>query len=356
MRSPVTLSIDSCLARRPDIHCTACMDSCPEGVISISGTTIGVELEQCSGCGICAPACPTGAIEVAGVTLGTNAMIECSRVPEGHLNADTAVVPCLAGLTGNILRGTLCRGGVTLVDRGWCEDCQIAGRATSWPSTVAKVNREASALGLSARIGVASLPTDPVLAGSPVSRPTQQGNTWSRRELFARLLNPPPHSEQPVPAPSRSLQQGITPRAQEQRITVLRELAAGVALPSALFPGIEFAAGTDPRSAAALCPTGALLLQETDSEDTLLFDPAKCVACGACVAAGAILSEEGRGNYVGPQATQRRRMIDCFQCGSRFPPADGQTLCTACDKDNDMAALGYSLSRGPTTYPDTRRH
>jgi len=50
-------------------------------------------------------------------------------------------------------------------------------------------------------------------------------------------------------------------------------------------PEIDWAAWKDARSAAAVCPTGAISLQEADTQRHVRFDLARCTFCGLCAEA-----------------------------------------------------------------------
>jgi len=45
--------------------CSACVDVCPDGAITLGEDAAQVDEQKCSGCGACVEACPTEAIALA---------------------------------------------------------------------------------------------------------------------------------------------------------------------------------------------------------------------------------------------------------------------------------------------------
>ena len=44
--------------------CGACVDTCPEGAITMGGDVAVVNASTCTECGLCVDACPMGAISI----------------------------------------------------------------------------------------------------------------------------------------------------------------------------------------------------------------------------------------------------------------------------------------------------
>ena len=331
----VGLSLTACLrAQRPDQPCAACATACPENAIQITGRSVAVQPMSCSGCGICATACPTGAIEVSGFASAN--LLECSRVgkPEG------ATVPCLGGVTADMLRVTLATGDVVLMDRGWCAECPVSnGRARPWANALAVVNEEMGALGLSQRVRVEDRPLAQWRARAAPRSATENPG---RRSLFNRFAAggtvAPKHDTVPnkVETPGRA-----------RRLSALSELSPEQPVPRALFPAFEMAqTSADWTSIAQLCPTSALFVDDTKTQRALIFDPAACITCGACTDTGALRRiEDPEGAFTGPETLARELRATCNRCRARFTPKPGQTNCTACARDNDLAALAHGLMR-----------
>ena len=48
------------------IGCHICIDTCPEGALTLAGTAIEINRDHCTGCGQCTEACPSTAMELLG--------------------------------------------------------------------------------------------------------------------------------------------------------------------------------------------------------------------------------------------------------------------------------------------------
>ena len=336
---PVSMSHAACLTvQRPDRPCAACATACPERAIRIRGRDVSVRHMSCSACGICATVCPTGAIGVAGFATDVTpaARWECSRVREP---AGT-VVTCLGGIGADDLRTALLDGDVTLVDRGWCAGCPVSGgRAAPWADALATVNAEMEALGVPQRVTVGHAP----LAGwraRPAPRPATDNP--GRRALFNRIAAGGEADANRATIPDKAQTPGPA-----RRLAALTRLLDGQPVPRALFPAYRLA-GTkvDLAAVAQLCPTTALSVIDAETRRALIFDPAACIACGACVDAGALMAApEPEGVFTGPETLAAEARAICTRCRARFTPKRGQNTCGACARDTDLAALTHGLMR-----------
>jgi len=341
------LTAAACLAvQRPGEVCGVCAEACPAGAIAVAPRTLSLEADRCTGCGRCAAACPTGALEVAGIAAAP--VVECARVASDDRNPGAAVVPCLGGITAQHLRAAAGEG-VTLIDRGWCADCPVSGgQAAPWDAAMAEARADLDLLALDPEVlRVEPRPTPAQRAGPPPAPAPAPGARLSRRQVFARLVTPPvPRPRAGADARARPTGQAETP-GPEARAATLAVLAAGGPIPGALFPAVRVADGfADLLRVARLCPTGALRLEGGEPAERLVFDPARCIACGACAEVpGVRLDLCGEGTHSGPVTLAERVTATCPRCRLRFAPRAGQSVCDGCAKDNDLAALAHGLMR-----------
>jgi Fe-S-cluster-containing hydrogenase component 2 len=333
--APVSLSRPACLTvQRPDRPCTACATACPENAIEISARNVSIQPMSCSGCALCASACPTGAIEVSGFSPANR--LECARVRK----TDGAAVPCLGGATAAMLRAALKGGDVVLVDRGWCAECPVSdGRAAPWADTLATVNLEMAALGVPQRVTVEH---SPLARWRALPAPGPATDDPGRRALFNQLAAGGRTGAGPAMLPEKVRTPGPA-----RRLAALTRLATDKPVPRALFPAFRIGdASADLASVAQLCPTSALSVDDTEAHRALIFDPAACIACGACTDTGALRHvPDPEGAFSGPETVAIQTRATCTRCRARFSPKMGQKTCGACARDTDLAALAHGLMR-----------
>lgn len=384
-KTPVGHVADRCLAVwAPHVACEACAVACPRHAISIRERRVVAD-DRCVGCGRCAVACPTGAIETVGppIDMATEGRdepmttvgraepmsIDCRRVPA---TAGTVRVACLGGLTPSDLLETLLAAGerpVHLIDRGWCAACPVGGAEHPAGRALAEVARLLSAMGAAERA--------PTLVFRPLTgRPARSGvgdmeavAAPARRALLRSLVAAA--TDEPTDAdsePPRPLSQRlpIDPVARRRTVAALGRLAARLDVPVA--PSVYPAIGIDEtccnhRVCVAVCPTAALAVETTAAAVALVFDPVRCIACGACAhhcpERAVSLAPEGlAGRDDGHRRVVRQHALcACADCGQPFAGGGDDSLCVRCRKTRAFAAAAAAFRFGGETPPadhDTR--
>jgi len=307
--APVGFSAAACLPLRSRYaQCGRCVTACPVRLLNLTNETLALA-DGCLGCGRCTAVCPTGALAVAGFSrkaVSSNAAgtvyLDCWKVSRAASPPGAVRVPCLGGLSVGRLLGFCVAAGqrpVALLDRGWCRQCP-AGGAGEHPVQAA-LSATQSWL---REVGVP--PTRwPQLAPQPLPASDQaqtipdaaSEQPVSRRDFFGHLAHQVTSAaaeamafEQAAAAPTQTSVDRRTPvRAleRERQLGSLQQLAArhGRAVPAHFFPALVVNADCcNHRLCARLCPTGALLAYETDSETGVRFDAAACIVCGHCEA------------------------------------------------------------------------
>jgi len=261
----------------------------------------------------------------------------------------------LGGLSVGRLLGFCVAAGqrpVALLDRGWCGQCP-AGGAGEHPVQAA-LSATQSWL---REVGVPStrwpqlapqpLPASDQAHAIPDAASVQQ---VSRRGFFGRLA----HQVTTVAAEAMAFEQAAptqtsvdrrTPvRAleRERQLVSLQQLAArhGRAVPAHFFPALVVNADCcNHRLCARLCPTGALLAYESDSETGVRFDAAACIACGQCeaVCPGKAIRLLPTGSAAMAAVLTRHAQRTCVNCGAEFADPTGQDLCAVCRRSHEFA-------------------
>lgn len=339
-------------------QCRACESACPKRVLKVSIDAVELS-EGCIECGRCAAACPNDALALPGFDLADGAAmrdgrpleIECDRVPAERLSPGAQRVPCLGGLSsGAILALGECAGarGLALIDRGGCGDCE-AGCGARHPADAAL---SAARLWLESvgcpdeelpRLEPRALPAGALLSLAPSREEAE--SPMSRRQFFRAAVDKPAGRDRPAPAPMGSSGRAAFPasgrRPSRERARQIGALDAaarrhGTVIPAEFYPRVHATgACVDHRICAAICPTGALKVDEAQGGVTLTFAGEACIGCSGCVRAcpeGALGFESNGGERVRVEIA-RHQQAACVECGDIFTPREqGDELCMSCRK------------------------
>lgn len=347
----------ACLtAASPFAPCRRCAETCPTGAITVSGDGPSLLGAACVGCGRCAATCPTEAIAVPGFGLPAlpppdGCLIECARVARADRMPGAHIVPCLGGLSSASLLEFVAATGtsVTLIDRGWCAACPAGQTEHPWAEALSDVAAVAIATHrIGPSVGRAPLPLRRAL---PLPDHLDARGA-ARRSMFRRRPEATPGTKPTHVARVRR----VEPRQSLRRAAAIARLAARP-VSAALSPGLTVSDRcAASRVCVAACPTSALSVG-TDAQGTGLdLDPTRCTACGACATAcpeqAITVRERGAGQASGPVALTRTPQAVCPQCGTRFAPQSGETLCPVCVREHEVARLGFALMRRPAIPDD----
>jgi ferredoxin len=269
--------------------------------------------------------------------------IECARVAEADRVPGTMVVPCLGGLSAVALIEAAAAGRrrIRLVHRGWCEACPGGATATPWAASLADAQTAAATVE-GVILDVEHLPLPARRALPLPDHLAPQGAV--RRSLFRRLTAPTAVKSSPWFAARR-----VEPRQTLRRAAAITRLT-GKPPPASWLPAVTITDRCNAnRVCVAACPTSALSVVTDAAGTGIDLDATRCTACGVCAEAcpeGAIsVAPRGQGSDVGPFRLSRTRQTDCVTCGRRFTPTADQTACAVCEREREVAKLGFALMR-----------
>ncbi len=336
-------------------ECRRCEEACPHEAVALTDEGITLDAGRCRNCALCVSACRTGALAAGNlkpIELLKRAIREpafsFACAPSG-MQAD-AIVPCLGALDAPTL-GYLAKRRIPAELRGahGCETCVHGARGAAQLALTlegVEVMRAAS--------GEDWL--QPTIAAAPEAVPGADApvRAASRRHLFRRLIG------RGIDQVAGGADAGAAPpvaqkaiRAGPPAITEQRELLAIVckvpqragfaAEPHAALPWMDLR--LDPGCTACeacmrVCPTGTLMVSETEAEWMLRFDPDRCVACEVCLevcqprvlnAAQRFDASPGHGTRVLHKLNKQR----CSVCDRFFTSPEPRDRCDICRDDDE---------------------
>jgi ferredoxin len=291
---------------------------------------------------------------------GERIVLECRRVASADRDPAAVVVPCLGGLTPPDLLDLVAEteGAIVFADHGWCADCSVGRCGAPWQPTLDESRELLGAIGqgLATRIKVERKDL-PVGRAKPIATALRPDRQLGRRDLLKLLTGAAEPRD--ARAESRRVVFGrglVAPLRRERILDRIGALAADheETFPASLMPTIEVADGCELNGlCAAICPTGALRLEDADQSRALEFDAAECIACGECqrVCPSKALSLWPAGKGMVPEAAVtliERRTVACTSCDERFVAIGDEQCCSLCQKSMNVMAEVASLRFRPT--------
>lgn len=265
------------------------MDSCPGAAISVHDNQIRFDGDKCSGCMLCCASCPNDAFEFEGFDLEQGlqslskqqeTVISCSRRPQVH--PEEFVIPCIGGLSLEHLIYI----GVALTGRvvfdmslcGTCENESASRRFTALVSSLEGAGKEK----LNAELTILTNTGDTRASCSETRRSFLAGignslvtAVASRHGGDSGKSGDAVGRKRRVPNKVLLLKtlQGDTDQLRQELISSMclhRIQVNGNCTGCPLCKGI--------------CPTGAIKIDTSGREKSLMVDHTICSGCGLCVA------------------------------------------------------------------------
>lgn len=333
---------------RVDDGCQQCVTACPHGALATIDGQIQLTKSRCTSCGICVSACPHDAMDLPGAT-PAQLSAEISSLLSADSTADRPrrilflchnseralenlgqqlpfsaapnwlpiKVPCLGILPPSWLLAPLTLGA-TAVGVLACNDNCRSGQSHAVEERVAFCQATLR------------------LLGEPEERIVRLPS--SDEDLIASLSSLQTSTQSPVDAPPPA-----DPLAHRNRASVFLQLAQHsqsaprhvLEHPESPFGVVEATDGcTLCGACTTVCPTQALMLEETEKGSSLSFESAKCVACAQCLA----ICPENQVLHL-RRTTDLRRLVD----GRVALQQDTYQRCEACGKPIASAAMSRRI-------------
>lgn len=325
----ISLIYERCVRTRSRAAtCTACVDACPEGALTVDDGAITVTRDLCTGCGVCIGACPTeafaGPFDPAEVIARASEVVRCG---EGGLAcvAGLAVEDWLVLATGvprlRVEPCAMCGEGVADLLATRLAEARAALAALGSPTEIVCVAREQAGVVRGAalrQILVGEAASDEgEIRFDPVALDPARLRGKEVPDRRARLLAAVPPGRGAMPRDEVSWTSGKV---------------------------LDTETCTACRLCVNVCPTGAL--GASRRWDEITFDAAACVKCGlchdACAPRALTLAPEVElgALWAGRVTLGRLATTRCAECGEVFVSRGGGDTCPRCvDQDREAREL-----------------
>jgi len=271
------------LTRFCESSCHRCVDICPHGAASLDGG-LSVDPRHCHGCLLCTAACPSGALEQKGDF--SACLTRLSRVPEPVLGclhtreSANGTVACLGGLSEEHLVA-LChtlRGSLTL-NLSACGDCPNSRMIVLLRQRLDTIAEAGLSCG-TCRIVITESAGDIRYRDESLDRRSFFKSFGSALFKSADIVlsgtseqtgHRSGYAEKKVPYRRRLLNRTRSSLSRELQIRMRERFDLCVSFEDSC---------TKCQGCVAICPTGALQSEQTDTLPT--FDQQLCTGCSLC--------------------------------------------------------------------------
>lgn len=283
-RDDLVVDNSRCLKMRfSESSCCRCIDICPHGTVTLDGG-LAINKELCRGCLLCTAVCPVGALEQSSDI--SSCLAQLSRVPEPVLGCirtkehSNATLACLGGLSEeHLVKLSHTLSGKLTLNMTACSDCP--NRAIT-PHLLKRfeVLLEAGVLEGGCKIVTAESAKDTNYCDESVGR--RSFFKFFSNSLFQSAVVILSTSKEPaerrieyaakrVPIKRNLLNMSRNKLSQELELRVSEHFDSRVFISEAC---------TVCQGCVAICPTGALQTEQSDTPPT--FDQLICTGCGLC--------------------------------------------------------------------------
>ncbi|SES08464.1 4Fe-4S binding domain-containing protein [Salisediminibacterium halotolerans] len=348
-RTMIRISESRCLRQRhKENACTACVDECPHNALEIDGRAVKFNSEQCRDCHFCVHVCPTDAVfyEAEMMSKYERRILHRDKVTftcreQADSDGNDVVLPCLKWLSPEWLMMTELHNKVKEVycDPGICSSCSVSWDPEEGLSWLKDWNR-------------LTYTADTELIDKAFDKSGKK-RAYNRRELFQMTsvqtkqeigdlfidsYTEEPSLQKKIPQTEKQTYAAaylykVDADSSENDADIAKRMTSGEI--SLKAPASSWDLLT------AVCPTGAIIREDTVDRADLYADPSRCVACDICSLAAEevpIKSLDTVGKFSRPILLQTLEMDDCPACGGKKERS--RTKCPDCEmKEEKKRAL-----------------
>ncbi len=319
--------------------CDRCVQVCPRDAWVLDDEMLGINADQCDGCGLCAAVCPQGALIHEHQPLPRywkGLQIAFGACEPAGVDALEGVIPCLHAFSLQDLLQLHRQGYTDLVTTsGDCDDCP-RGRAPHLENLVEHVNQLLSSRELPAMRLQAVAPRQWQLLLTKTSS-EMPGPALNRRGFLTRAVKKGVAEAATLAGLADSHQHAFVPPGE-----LLTGEAAEQVMPHVPVMDVERCDGCD--ACANLCPHEAInLIDNEEAKYHYQIEPSQCSGCGIC---GDVCERNAISvDHWAPaqQTSVSLRKSRCKRCGAPYHMPDHYQgdidLCHICARVNHYQNL-----------------
>ncbi|MES0371271.1 MAG: 4Fe-4S dicluster domain-containing protein [Mariprofundaceae bacterium] len=352
--------------------CRLCLDGCPQNAIAFTDAGINFDPARCNECALCVCDCPTEVFShdafapidfIHSVKGKTELDICCQAADSNQREPDTVPIPCHGLLDDRLLVGLHSIGVERLNLHGLnrCDGCQsrVGGRRLTQTVESASATLKThfpSLHSASKREVISSTILDENIAATKLSEEPMDRRKFLDDTLngavnvvaFAALTSLPEQLLQNQSVGNDLIASGQNecmvkqiPQSHQLALLSLQNSEISTAI-TAWFHEVREHGSCDACGICSLiCPTGALLTDDSELSVQLNHRPSACIGCGLCsllcpeqALQLQVVHDDATIMDAKTRTLFRCEKLKCRSCGSNFTHLGSADLCRSCESEN----------------------